>query len=262
MSDCAKYLYNNKQRNAARRLRGLEAIEDKNTMSLLKTLMDLEGRVCLEIGAGAGSIAEWLANRVGSSGAVTATDIEPAHLKGTNYEVRRHDIEKDNLPNDEYDLIHFRHVLIHLAEPTKALRKAFASMKSGAFLLAEESDLSTWVPDDTMPEKTRIMFQSGVNAIFKVYRSRSMDIQIGTKLADLLDEVGFVVRSQSEQKRQVLGGSPEAVYQSMSANQLADSLGHDCECADSIKRLTRFLLDPEIRYQSRTTISVSAQRQA
>ena len=262
MSDHPTYLYDNKRPDAEKRLKGLEAIEDENSISLLEKFTDLEGRVCLEIGAGAGSIAEWLARRVGPLGAVTATDIEPELLAGSSYEVIRHDIENEDLPANQYDRVHFRHLLFHLAEPQIALQKVLASMKSGAYLLVEESDLSTWVPDETVPEEERIKFQTGVNAILEIYRLRGIDFQIGTKLAALLTDVGFAVTSQSEHKRQVTGGSPEAVYQSTSADQLADSVGHDREYAGSIKSLARCLLDPELRYQSRTTISVSAERHA
>ena len=64
MSDRSKYLYDNAQPDADERLRSLEVIEDQNSISLLKNLTDLEGCICLEIGACASSIAEWLTNNV------------------------------------------------------------------------------------------------------------------------------------------------------------------------------------------------------
>jgi ubiquinone/menaquinone biosynthesis C-methylase UbiE len=35
-----------------------------------------DGWICLEVGAGAGSIARWLARRVGPTGSVVATDLD------------------------------------------------------------------------------------------------------------------------------------------------------------------------------------------
>ena len=261
-SDQSNYLYDNKQPDAGKRLRGLEAVEDENSISLLEYLTDFQRCICLEIGAGAGSIAGWLSAQVGPSGAVTATDIEPIHLSGSGFEVIRHDIEKEELPTSHYDLVHIRHVLIHVADPLKALQKAFSSMKSGAVMLAEESDLSTWKAEGSTPAEIRNVFQIGVDTIRNVYKSRGMDIQIGTKLAPLLMDAGFSIISWNEHQRSVTGGSPEAEYQSKSAYQLAASLGRDTEDAASIRGLADCLLVPELQYQSRTTISVSAERRA
>src|SRR5262249_10348811 len=69
---------------------------------------------CLEVGGGAGSIAAWLCERVGSDGYVLATDLETTLLETLRYpnlEVRRHDIVVDPLPTGQFDLIHTRWVL-------------------------------------------------------------------------------------------------------------------------------------------------------
>jgi hypothetical protein len=55
---------------------------------------------CLEVGAGRGSMAVWLAERVGPSGGVVATDIDVSYLErldARNLEVRRHNILEDSL---------------------------------------------------------------------------------------------------------------------------------------------------------------------
>src|SRR5262245_5273165 len=54
-----------------------------------------EGWRCLEVGAGGGSMAVWLAERVGPTGHVVATDIDVrylARLRIANLEVVQHDI--------------------------------------------------------------------------------------------------------------------------------------------------------------------------
>src|SRR5436309_15484970 len=55
---------------------------------------------CLEVGAGRGSMAVWLAERVGESGQVVATDIDVTYLdrlQAPNLEARRHNILSDPL---------------------------------------------------------------------------------------------------------------------------------------------------------------------
>jgi SAM-dependent methyltransferase len=102
------------------RLRLLEARYDARTFARLSMFGPLAGTRCLEVGAGAGSVARWLAAQVGSSGQVVATDTNPRFLAGahrTGVEVRRHDILTDPLEPGHYDLVHCRALLLHLAAP-------------------------------------------------------------------------------------------------------------------------------------------------
>jgi SAM-dependent methyltransferase len=262
MTNTSAYLYDNRQTSSGKRLRGLEAVEDANTISLLKDLTELDGSICLEIGAGSGSIAEWLARKVGASGSVTATDIEPNNLSGSGFKVLRHDIERDELPTSFFDFIHVRHVLIHLTNPVKALQAIHQSTKIGGAVLIEESDLSTWKADGNSSSTIREIFQNGVGAVLSTYESRGMDTRIGTKLYALLGSAGFAECRQSEYVRSVIGGADEATYQSETATQLADVLGAADDRTKSIRRLADCLLNPGLRYQSRTTVSVSAVRLA
>ena len=58
------------------RLRGLEIALDPGTREHLIRLGVGPGSRCLEIGAGGGSVAFWLAERVAPDGLVVATDLE------------------------------------------------------------------------------------------------------------------------------------------------------------------------------------------
>ena len=58
------------------RLRLVEEIYDPITIRHLGTIGVSKGWNCLEIGAGAGSMALWLANHVGPTRKVVATDID------------------------------------------------------------------------------------------------------------------------------------------------------------------------------------------
>jgi hypothetical protein len=63
-----------------------------------------DGWHCLEVGAGGGSVATWLAARVTPAGRVLATDLEPGHIPAADcLEVARHDIIRDPLPEAAYD---------------------------------------------------------------------------------------------------------------------------------------------------------------
>src|SRR5436309_6670469 len=97
------------------RLRLIEGKGDPFTTRLLTRLGVSRGWRCLEIGAGAGSIASWLADQVGPDGHVVATDIDPRFLrdlKAANVEVRRHDITREDVEADAFDLVHCRSLLV------------------------------------------------------------------------------------------------------------------------------------------------------
>ncbi len=99
------------------RLRLLEGQADSLSIDALEAVgVDPTAR-CLEIGAGAGSIARWLAGRVGDARQVTATDLdtrllEPLAVEGID--VRRHDVLVDDFPAESFDVVHARAVLEHI----------------------------------------------------------------------------------------------------------------------------------------------------
>jgi hypothetical protein len=95
------YLLDNAGREDSARFAALAAILDPGTIRHLEERGITSGWHCLEVGGGGGSIAAWLAARVGPAGRVLVTDIDPRFLESLhlpNLEVRRHDIATDALP--------------------------------------------------------------------------------------------------------------------------------------------------------------------
>ncbi len=91
------------------RLGLLERLRDPFSQRHLAALGIREGWRCLEVGAGHGSVARWLAEQVGPQGRVVATDINPrflAEMELPNVEVLQHDIRADPLEPSTYDLAH------------------------------------------------------------------------------------------------------------------------------------------------------------
>jgi 2-polyprenyl-3-methyl-5-hydroxy-6-metoxy-1,4-benzoquinol methylase len=123
------------------RLRNIQQASDSFTIKHLEATGIGQGWRCLEIGAGGGSIAAWLGDRVGASGSVVATDVDIqrlSHLRAP-VEVRRHDIAHDDLESAAYDLVHCRLVLQHLTEPVVALHKMATAVAPGGWLVVEEA---------------------------------------------------------------------------------------------------------------------------
>jgi SAM-dependent methyltransferase len=153
-SPSTDYVFDRTDENAAaNRFGGLSALYDKQTTRHLERLGADEGWGCLEVGAGGGSIASWLCERVGKNGHVVATDIEPRFLEALSYpnlEVRRHDIRRDGLPKHKFDLAHARLLLVHLPERELALQRIIESLKPGGWILIEEVDDFSIVPDSSV----------------------------------------------------------------------------------------------------------------
>jgi len=149
-SDCSGYLLDNGAREAPARFAVLSALFDPGSIRHLEACGVGRGWHCLEIGGGGGSIASWLADRVGPTGRVLATDIDPRFLepiKLPNLEVRRHNIAIDPLPEAAFDLVHARLVLMHLPERERALARMISALKPGGWLVDEEYDSCSMPPD-------------------------------------------------------------------------------------------------------------------
>jgi SAM-dependent methyltransferase len=128
---------------ARRRLELLAACHDDASQRRATALGVGPGWRCLDAGAGQGSFARWLASRVGPDGHVVAADLDVsllADLDAPNVEVREMDLVHDELPRDEYDLVHTRLALLHIAARDEVLPRLVAAVRPGGLLLLEEDD--------------------------------------------------------------------------------------------------------------------------
>jgi 2-polyprenyl-3-methyl-5-hydroxy-6-metoxy-1,4-benzoquinol methylase len=117
-----------------RRLALLTRVSDPITFRRLTDLGIRQGWRCLDVGAGDGSVARWLAECVGPEGHVVATDLNTRFLDGhhlPNLEVRQHNLIEDGLEAAHYDLVHCRFVLQHLPDPAEGLRRLLNAVRPG-----------------------------------------------------------------------------------------------------------------------------------
>src|SRR5215469_1648889 len=132
------YLLANSGRETGSRFAALSDLFDSVTIHHLQKCGVKCGWHCLEVGAGGGSIARWLADRVGRTGRVLATDIDIRFLeplKSPNLEVLRHNIALDSLPQGVFDLVHARLVLLHLPQRENALEHMISGLKPGGWIV-------------------------------------------------------------------------------------------------------------------------------
>jgi len=172
---------------------------------------------CLEVGAGRGSVAHWLSRCVGWSGHVTALDLETSlltWLEEGNVHVVAGDVLDIDLPEESFDLIHTRLVLMHIPERERALERMISWLRPGGWLVAEELDSMAIFAD---PREDRV-------ALFEGYREalETIDMECGRALLGELSEAGLVDTSADVRVDVVEGATPLAEWEQLSVLALAD----------------------------------------
>src|SRR5205809_892060 len=183
------YLFSHEDQAERQRLAAIEAVGNPFTIECLETIGVGEGWRCLEVGAGAGSIPEWLCRRVGPNGKVMATDLQTKFLEAIdapNLEVRKHDITKEKLEPEAFDLVSARKVLEHLADPLAALHRMAAALRPGGWLLVEDSDLASF-RHVSFPHRER--FERAYGKFLEALRSGGFQPTLGVHLGDELRRV-------------------------------------------------------------------------
>jgi 2-polyprenyl-3-methyl-5-hydroxy-6-metoxy-1,4-benzoquinol methylase len=133
------YAFSNASDQSASHHDALAELLDAQTHETIMDLVDLPASRCLEVAAGAGSVAMWLAGR---SSDVVATDIAPQHIPVLPHlTVRRHDIVTDDPPG-AFDLVHARLLLGHLPQRTTALRQLVRALAPGGVLVTGDLTLA------------------------------------------------------------------------------------------------------------------------
>ena len=136
------YILDNAWEQARRRLELLHEVHDPGTIARLERLGVGPGWRVFVPGGGAGSIVRWLGERVGPTGRVLSTDIDPRFLEEVDepaVEIRRHDIVRDPPPDERFDLIQVRLLLIHLPEREEVLERLVNLLEIGALEMLSEA---------------------------------------------------------------------------------------------------------------------------
>ena len=226
------YLFDNAAEQAGARLQALSEIFDPGTIRHLTERGVDRGWHCLDVGGGNGSIAAWLSERVGRSGRVLVTDIDPRFLEADlpNVEVRRHNIVTDALPDAAFDLVHCRLVLLHLPQREQVLARLIAALKPGGWLVDEEFDSASLQAD---PQVNPVEVVSKTHrAMLRVVEDRGVERHFGRLLPGFLRTHGLVDVAAEGHLFMWQAGSPGTSLMRANYEQLREemiSAGHITE---------------------------------
>jgi SAM-dependent methyltransferase len=182
----------------------LEELFDPPTVERLVSVGVAPGWHALEVGAGRGSIATWLAGRVGPAGRAVATDIDVGLLEAVNepsLEVLRHDVLVDDFPPGSFDLVHCRAVLVHVGDPDRALDRMAGWLKPGGVLVAEEPwiEVARLAPDPVVARAVEAL-------------AETLDASFARRLPAALREAGLERVQADAELRFFEGGTKPAAF--------------------------------------------------
>jgi SAM-dependent methyltransferase len=188
------YLLDNQQAEAGRRFQAMSELFDPVTFRHLSAVGLTAGWACWEVGAGGPGVPSWLAEQVGQSGRVLATDIDVSWLAavGAGFEVQRHELGVDKAPAGGFDLVHARLLLVHLPRRAEALASMVAAVRPGGWLVIEDADpqlqplicVDEYGPAQELANRIQAGFRT-------LLASRGADLGFGRTLPRLLRAAGL-----------------------------------------------------------------------
>lgn len=254
------YLYDQAWEKERQRIAGMEALWDPGTIAELERLGVAEGWRCLDVGAGGGTVAQWLAGRVGEGGHVVAADLDTRYLEpvaADNLEVVQNDITA-GAPGEGFDLVHARLLLEHIPD-TDALANMVAATKPGGWLLLEDYDFASSVGYPAHPLADRVQdavlgFMSEVG---------SFDPNYGRRLVGELRAAGLDQVEGDGRVRVLYGGTPGTDFFRFSLESLRAVLTERGDATDAeIDECLALFDDPDRVLLSPAMIAARGRRPA
>lgn len=216
------YLFDNATDEAARQVQLLAAILDPHTHDTLLALGPEPGWNCLDLGTGAGTVAQFLA---GLGCHVEAVDTDPRHLQPHELiTVRAEDVTTATLAPGGYHLIHARLLLMHLPQREELLARAAAALKPGGHLVISDWDCTR--PSDmllTAPADVADAFVTFQHTLIGAGVARGMDAAWARRLPDAMRATGLTVDAVVH-NRFWTGGQPGMQLHACNSRQLEPGL--------------------------------------
>ncbi len=205
-SGAGRYPLRNSSDREGTRLKLLEQLSDPATVAGFEALGVGRGWQCAELGAGGGSMVQWLSEHVGGGGSVTAVDRDTTQLRALetahpNVRLVEGDLCTLALPPDSFDLVHSRSVLMHLECPERVVAEALSALRPGGWVFFEETD---GAPAQELADPPRPFAQVMVPIAAPWRFARG--------LAGLLESLGMTEVRDDVSEYRLVGGTPYAAF--------------------------------------------------
>src|SRR3954454_15168503 len=176
-------------------------------------------------------------------------------------EVRKHDIARDSLPEEAFDLIHARLVLVHLPERAAVLRRMAAALRHGGWLAIDDFDLDL-TPRRAHAATAEEDLINKVTAAFPaLLASRGVDTAYGRTLPQALDDADLTDVHADGHVAVARGGTPGARLYQANIEQTRDQLiSTGLATQDETERCCELLATPRLRLTLPVLISARARQ--
>jgi len=242
----SKYAFDNNTVEAANQLRYIGETVDSHTRATLKSIEVTAGWKCWDVGAGAGTVAQWLAETVGPSGHVLASDLKPQHIPARgNLETLQHDVRVDPYPSGGFDLIHARLLLMHLPAREEIVHRFVSALKPGGFLV-----LSDWETEylDLVLDSPNEAATDVFSKFLKICRAGSPAAGIDTRWApranSVMRKAGLAEVTTEIHAGSWAGGTGACLLHRSNTIQLHSRLLGAGFQEEELQKLREVLLDP------------------
>lgn len=230
MGDAMDYVWQHDLKGEADRLRLMSRLLDPSSrFRLLRTGVGAGWR-CLEIGAGNGSVSQWLARQVGPTGHVLATDLHPDLMQGIaggNLEVRAFDVVHDDPPGAPFDLVAVRALLHHLPERRTVVARMARWLKPGGWLFVQEPDFyPTWTVE---PPSQKTLWEQFI----RWAQAHQIDYYVGRKIPAWVQQEGLTDISAQGHAELYNGGSDFAQWWDYGLREIAGRLKSEGGVSDA-----------------------------
>jgi SAM-dependent methyltransferase len=255
----AGYTFDNAWTHELERLRDLAAQRDPETIRHLVALGVTTGWRCLEIGPGAGSIAEWLCDAVGQQGHVVAADIDPRFVQPidrANLEVRTLDVVRDPVESNAFDLVHARFVLEHLPARAEVLKKLVFAVRPGGWILLGSIDALAVIGlaqgvRFVVPRSKASMLNRFLDGFYEFWTTQGFSTGFARSVPERLIALGLDDVGAEQIGSMVIGGSSFAEFQALTVEQMKDRLlASGSLTLEDIDDGISFYRDPDSRWMS------------
>lgn len=263
-STATEYAFSNSSAEAQAQLAALETLLDPTTISVLDQLQLPSGARCLEIGAGGGSIARRLADKVGPTGTVLAIDKDTSrlHIDADNITVAKHDI-RHGLPDaGPYNLIHARLVLLHLPERLTILRTLADALAVGGWLVLGEFSDQTLSVRCVPSLEDAALFGTVTSALLRILGDHGADMTWAYQVPVAMRDAGLHVLHGAEHADIWRGGGTGCQLHKTNTVQKQDELAAAGVSVDDLTRFRQLMDDPTFAARGYQLVCTAAQRTA
>jgi SAM-dependent methyltransferase len=260
------YIFKDTDEQERERLAALQDLLDPATRRHLMALGVGRGTRCLEVAAGSGSIARWLARLVGPETEVVATDLDVRFLDRDlppNLRVEIHDVLADPLPLAAFDVVHARCILEHLPQRELALQRLVRATRPGGWVLVEDALMTPAVIDllaEFLPAGERARYRRVLRAVDSTFSSFGADMNFAARLPGAMTRAGLTSIGGEVRTPILTGGHARGLIDLSIRTMRSDILQGGLVSALELDSFLGLLRSAELTYAPLVTVSTWGRR--